>query len=110
MAYAHNAANEYTSIGGTNVYYDAVGNLSKDAAGYQYFYDYENHLQELKDSSDNTKAKFTYDALGRRIEKIEYASPANITTRYYYDGWGVLAETDAADTLQREYVYGNYLV
>ena len=71
MAYAHNAANEYTSIGGTNVYYDAVG---------------------------------------RRIEKIEYASPANITTRYYYDGWGVLAETDAADTLQREYVYGNYLV
>ena len=51
----------------------------------------------------------TYDALGRRIEKIEYASPANITTRYYYDGWRVLAETDAADTTQREYVYGNYL-
>ena len=45
-----------------------------------------NLLEEIKDSSDNTKAKFTYDALGRRIEKIKYATPANLTTHYYYEG------------------------
>ena len=47
MGYAHNVANEYTSIGGTNVYYDAVGNLAVDQNGYQHFYDYENRLQEI---------------------------------------------------------------
>jgi len=91
------------------VIYDDLGNLAVDQNGYQYFYDYENRLEEIKDSSENLKAKFTYDALGRRIEKIEYASPSNITTRFYYDGWRVLAETDAADTVQRQYAYGNYL-
>jgi len=56
-------------------------------------------------------AKYTYDALGRRIEKIEYASPSNITTRYYYDGWRVLTEIedDGQDTTQRDFACGNYL-
>jgi len=28
------------------------------------------------------------------------------TTRYTYDGWCVLTETDEADAVQRDYVYG----
>jgi RHS repeat-associated protein len=88
--------------------YDAAGNLCVDTNGYKYFYDYENRLEQIKDSSEVVKAEFTYDALGRRIEKIEYDT-TNITTRYYYDGWRVLSETDAAGVKQRHYVYGNYL-
>jgi hypothetical protein len=44
IAYAANAVNEYTTIGGVGVAYDACGNLSKDAAGYSYAYDHDNRL------------------------------------------------------------------
>jgi len=77
--------------------------------GYQYQYDQDNRLTQLKQGTAALVADFTYDALGRRIEKIEYASPSNITTRYTYDGWRVLTETDQADAVQRDYVYGNYI-
>jgi RHS repeat-associated protein len=107
VVYAHNVANEYTSIGGTNVSHDAAGNLSADPNGYTYEYDNDNRLTKIKDSGAATVAEFTYDALGRRIEAID--SVAATTTRYYYDGWRVLSETNAAGTKQRHYVYGNYL-
>jgi len=71
---------------------------------YTYEYDYENRLNKITKNS-STKAEYTYDALGRRIEKIA----DGITTRYYYDGWRVLTETDENEDVQREYVYGNYL-
>ena len=110
--YQHNDVNEYTYIGlgsGTNVTHDDAGNMTTDHNNYNYTYDYENRLVEIENGSD--VAKYTYDALGRRIEKIEYASPSNITTRYYYDGWRVLTEIedDGQDTTQRDFAYGNYL-
>jgi hypothetical protein len=46
-----------------------------------------------------------YDALGRRVEAIA----GGVTTRYYYDCWRALTETNGSDTVQRSYVYGNYL-
>ena len=108
MAYSHNTANEYTSIDGTSVSHDAAGNLSADPNGYTYEYDHDNRLTKIKkDSGTTTVAEFTYDALGRRIEAID--SLAAATTRYYYDGWRVLSETNAAGVNQRDYVYGNYL-
>ena len=110
IAYAHNLANEYTSVGGNGVTHDDAGNLTTDDSGYVYSYDYENRLTEITDSSEDTVATFSYDALGRRIEKIEYASGSpSSTTRFYYDGWRVLSETDQSDTVEREYIYGNYL-
>jgi hypothetical protein len=48
---------------------------------------------------------YEYDALGRRIEKID--SIAATTTQYYYDGWQALCEYEG--TTRREFVYGNYL-
>ena len=108
MAYAHNTANEYTAIGGQSVSHDAAGNLSADADGYTYEYDHDNRLTKIKKNSGAaTVAEFTYDALGRRIEKID--SVAAATTRYYYDGWRVLSETDQNGNIQRSYTYGNYL-
>ena len=52
-------------------------------------------------------ASFTYDALGRRVEK--YDAVAEETSRFYYDGWRVLTETNENGTHLRDYVYGNYL-
>ena len=110
VAYLHNVANEYTSIGGQSVSHDAAGNLSADDNGYTYEYDHDNRLTKIEkrdDTGNVTVAEFTYDALGRRIEFID--SITTTTTRYYYDGWRVLSETNAAGDIQRSYTYGNYL-
>ena len=46
-----------------------------------------------------------FDALCRRIQTITNGS----TTRYYYDGWRVLRETDQNQAAQRYFAYGSYL-
>ncbi|MHC4867876.1 MAG: RHS repeat domain-containing protein, partial [Planctomycetota bacterium] len=51
---------------------------------------------------------FAYDALGRRIRKID--SIAGTTRLYFYnDKWQVLTETDASETMKAWYAYGNYI-
>jgi len=107
--YTYNAANEIATINGSGVTYDNAGNLTDDGT-YDYYYDHENRLTRVADTS-GTLAEYTYDALGRRIEKIQYndSAPLTVTTRYYYDGWRVLTETNGADVAQRDYAYGNYL-
>jgi len=130
IAYVANTVNEYTAIGGVSVAYDACGNLSKDAAGYQYFYDHacpgmsvagDNRLTQVKDSGDNVEAEYLYvgamfanraeirpwrNALGRRIRTIL----GGVTAKYYYDGQRVILETDNAGTTdQRMFAYGNYV-
>ena len=37
------------------------------------------------------------------------ASALNGTTNYYYKGWRVFEDHDAADIITQQYVYGNYL-
>jgi RHS repeat-associated protein len=96
--------NQYETIGGNSLSYDGRGNLTVDQHGYQYSYDYENRITQIKDSSNNVVVDYTYDALGRRIQKDDGA-----VTRYYYDGQRVLLETDGSDDDQRYYVYGNYI-
>ena len=65
-----------------------AGNLTIDKQGYEYEYDYENRIVKItKDSSDI--AEFAYDALGRRIRKID--SAAGKTALYYHNhNWQVL--------------------
>ncbi len=99
-----NLNNQYTAIGGISLTHDTAGNMTECNLDYTYEYDYENRLNKITKNS-STKAEYTYDALGRRIEKIA----DGVTTRYYYDGWRVLTETDENEAVQREYVYGNYL-
>ena len=71
--YTDNDVNEYTDItpGSHDPLHDDAGNLTRDHNGYEYSYDYENRLSEITDGTD-TVAVYTYDAMGRRIEKIEY--------------------------------------
>jgi YD repeat-containing protein len=100
--------NRYISVGGAALDYDAAGNLTTDKDGYEYEYDYENRITEIKKNGSITVAEFAYDALGRRIKK--YDNIAIETTLYYYgSGWQVLAEYDTSDNLQRRFVYGNYI-
>jgi len=100
--------NRYASVGGNSITHDDAGNLTTDRQGYVYFYDYENRVVEIEDSSSNDVAEYAYDALGRRIRMID--SVASTTTLYYYNPeWQVLAEYDGSNNLQRYYIYGNYI-
>jgi RHS repeat-associated protein len=102
------STNRYTSIGGGSISHDDAGNLTVDKDGYEYFYDYENRVVKIEDSSSNEVARYDYDALGRRIRKVD--SVAGATTLYYYNpDWQCLAEYSGAGALQRYYVYGNYI-
>ena len=102
--------NRYDSVGGNNLTYDAAGNLTKDKNGYTYHYDYENRLLKIKKSNDTvTVVEFTYDALGRRIEKKDSITSAN-TRRYYYNyNWQILSEFDGSGGYKKSYIYGNYI-
>ncbi len=73
-----------------------------------YEYDYENRIIKItKDSTDI--AEFSYDALGRRIEKKDLVDPNN-TRRYYYNyNWQVLCDANDSDVFQNWYAYGNYI-
>ena len=86
-----NKTNRYTEIDDIAIGYDNAGNLSVDKAGYKYYYDYENRLIEIKNASDVTKAKFYYDALGRRVRKFDSLAGSGVNY-YYNDNWQVVAE------------------
>jgi len=100
--------NRYDSVGGNSLTYDAAGNLTTDKDGYRYEYDYENRIVLIEDVNNADVAEFAYDALGRRIRKID--SIAEETTLYYYnDKWQVLCDYNDSDVRLRKFLYGNYI-
>ncbi len=102
------ATNRYSSVGGNTITHDFAGNMTTDKGGYKYYYDYENRLVKIEDSSSVDVAEYAYDALGRRIKVID--NKASTTTLCYYNpNWQVLAEYDGSNNLQRYFVYGNYI-
>ncbi len=50
--------------------------------------------------------EFVYDALGRRVTKIDRTGSNPVTTRYFYFGDNVITETGEGGTLERYYVNG----
>ena len=112
ITYSNNVVNEYTDIDGATPEYDAAGNLTKDTSSYEYFYDAENKLTRIEDSSNTLVASFKYDAYGRRIEKTDSIADPDVTRRYYYDNrLRVLEEYNAAETPARQkyYIWGGYI-
>lgn len=92
-----------TDADGNTLNYDENGNLTDDGT-YLYYYDCENRLTDVNDQNDAAAASYSYDYLGRRVKKTQYATP---DTQYYvYDGDQVIAEYDSNDTLLRKFVYG----
>ena len=54
-------------------------------------------------------AEFSYDALGRRIEKKDNINSANTLRYYYNNSWQVLEMRDTDGTSKGWFAYGNYI-
>ena len=87
-----------------------------DHRGYVYEYDMENRLTKVSRSDSTVVATFAYDALGRRIEMVDYDENETVLTtrRYYYDDQRVAVQTDydaiaQVETDERYFVFGNYI-
>ena len=115
--YTANSRNAYTLVSGASNYtpqYDANGNLAQDDH-HTYTYDFDNHLISV--DNGNT-ATYTYDALGRRIQKTVISTssmtvggssvvePVETTIHYYYSGDQIIEERDANDNITATYLYG----
>ncbi len=91
--------NRYTQIDAAAITHDDAGNMTQDRQGYRYQYDYENRIvriYRLSGPTEVTVATFDYDALGRRIRKVDPI--AGTTTLYYYDPeWRQIYRRGAAD-------------
>jgi RHS repeat-associated protein len=96
--------------------YDLDGNMTSDSV-WTYTYDAENRLVRMASllpsgfTGMHLRLDFKYDYQGRRVEKTVYdpdatPSPTTTTRRYVYDGFNVIAETDASNNLQRTFTWG----
>ncbi|MBI4355286.1 MAG: RHS repeat-associated core domain-containing protein [Candidatus Omnitrophica bacterium] len=104
--YIYDAANRLLDDGLFTYTYDANGNRTAqtDKATSQtatYAYDIENQLTRI-DFPDATFAAYTYDALGRRIQKTVNGT----VTRYVYDHEDILQEYDETNTLRAKFTHG----
>ncbi|MGD1019825.1 MAG: RHS repeat-associated core domain-containing protein [Verrucomicrobiia bacterium] len=101
-AYAANNLNEFTNVGGTNLIYDAKGDLTSDGV-WTYTYDYENRLSSA--SNATMVIVYTHDAAGRLVRRQTSGASAS-TNVFCYAGWQLIAEYDGVGNLQAKYVYG----
>ncbi len=59
--------------------YDNAGNTTEDERAYEY--DYENRIVRITDVNDANVAEFAYDALGRRIKKVDSVAGTTIKAK-----------------------------
>jgi RHS repeat-associated protein len=98
----YNAANQLEGYPGASYHYDANGNTTeKTEAGLttRYGYDAEDRLREVRDENANLLARYAYDPFGRRLAKTRDGT----TTYFLYADEGLIAELDAAGTVQQAY-------
>ena len=101
--YQPNEVNEYGQVGGISLDYDDKGNPIADGT-YVYKYNTENRLVSVLEGGTEL-AKFLYDALGRRIQKIS----AQRTNNYFYDDQSVIEERNGSDQVTANYIYGTWI-
>ncbi len=100
-SYVPNALNQYSSAPTTgSMTYDGNGNLASDGTR-SYAYDGENRLITVTQGASTWH--YEYDYLNRRIRKW---GSGLTEQRFIYDGWNLIAETDASGTLTRRYAWG----
>ena len=109
---ADRQVNQYTSTPFDDRVYDANGNLTSvepsSGGAVSVAYDYRNQMIRYQDAARGGLSRYAYDALGRRIAKV-VEGVSGSTTRYFYDGWRVVEEQNAAGETLATFVYGRYL-
>ncbi|WP_116811997.1 RHS repeat-associated core domain-containing protein [Steroidobacter cummioxidans] len=93
-SYAVNSLNQYTTVGGASLTYDARGNLTNSG---MYGYSSENLL-----TSAPGGVSLSYDPMARLYQSSSSAG----VTRFAYDGDRLVAEYNASNQLLRRYVHG----
>jgi RHS repeat-associated protein len=97
--YTSNNVNQYTQVNAQAVTYDARGNLTGDGT-LSMTYDSQNRLSQVVNGA--TTVDYQYDWANRLTSK----SVNGQVTRYVYDGWTVIAETNNGGTIKVRYVVG----
>ena len=95
----------YTQIASQVPTYDADGNMTS-YNGWTYTWNGENRLVAAENS--DTRLEFSYDYMGRRLEKKVYIADALTSHRkFVYDGYKLIAEFDAlaSDTQLASYLW-----
>ncbi|MDQ3801736.1 MAG: RHS repeat-associated core domain-containing protein [Acidobacteriota bacterium] len=95
--------NRLTAAGAASYDYDSNGNMTVKREGskrWTYYWDYENRLSFASDRK--TAARYTYDALGRRVAR--HAKARGGSTKFIYDGQDVLADDN--DGVLSKYLNG----
>lgn len=68
---------------------------------WNYIYDYENRLIEVKKNSVTIQMNY-YDGDGKRIKKVE----ASQTTIYIYLGWNIIFEKESSTMTETKHIFG----
>jgi len=117
IAYGHDKANRMTNVAGLTQRYDKAGNVTvaysaNRGTSYRYYYDHHNRLTTIHritggsepSWTGTTVASFKWDALGRRVEYVDWVRGKYF--RYFYDGVSELSREDTFDNLYQFYVHG----
>ncbi|MCX6624820.1 MAG: hypothetical protein NTY38_27910, partial [Acidobacteria bacterium] len=103
-AFVVDAANRLLSTGGASFEYDANGNMTRKTGGSGAMVFTYNALDRLIriDLPAGGVITYKYDPFGRRIERARDGA----VTRYLYDWWDLLSETDGENQTLVRYVFG----
>ncbi len=102
-AYVANGLNQYATVDGQDIQYDANGNLRRDGE-LEYVYDLENRLVAANGRANGeiVEARFVWDTNGRLYQH----RLNDVLTDFLYDGDALVAEYSGG-TLLRRYVHGD---
>jgi RHS repeat-associated protein len=104
-SYSYQTFNRLVTANSSSFGYDTNGNLTSktDSSGnWTYTWDYENRLKQATLSGGVT-VTYSYDALGRRVERTSSASG---TTKSVYDGAEVVRDLGGNGTTVADYLNG----
>jgi len=103
-SYAANNLNQYIQVGSQALSYDARGNLTSDNV-LSMTYDTDNRLTKVVNGA--TTVSYLYDWSNRLMQKTVQEGKITTKTRYVYDGWTVIAETNEnGKSAKKKYVIG----
>ncbi len=99
----------YSSV--SDYLYDEDGNMTGDGE-WTYAYDANDRVKLMTRSSGSVRRmEFTYDYMGRRVQKITRSGTSSTSTivtnrKFVYDGMTLIAELSGSGTRERSYYWG----